>query len=69
MDVGHERKRGSKHNSKVFGLGNWMNGSVIYRAGKTMKEQVWGENQEFVFYYSHLEMPFGHPRREVINRQ
>lgn len=44
MDIGHERKRGAKRNSKVFGLGNWMNGIVIYRAGKTMKGAGMGEN-------------------------
>lgn len=44
MDVGHERKRGGKHNSKVFGLGKWMNGIVIYRPGKTMKGAGVGEN-------------------------
>lgn len=39
-DVGHERKRAAKYNLKVFNLRNWMNGVVIYRAGKTMKGGV-----------------------------
>lgn len=50
MDVGHERKRGAKHNSKVFGLGNWMNGIVIYRAGKTMKGAGVGRKIRSLFF-------------------
>lgn len=46
-----------------------MDGVVIYRAGKIMKRAGLRKNQEFIFYYSHFEMTFGHPRGEVINRQ
>lgn len=46
------RERG-EINSKVFGLGNWMNGIVIYRAGKIMKGAgVGGNSRVHVLLFS-----------------
>lgn len=46
-----------------------MNGVVIYRAGKSMRGTGLRKNREFIFYYSHFEIPFGYPGGEIITRQ
>ena len=37
-----------KNDSKILGLGNWVNGVPFTKIMKIMKEQLWGEFKSFV---------------------